>query len=156
MVDTVSPQRRSEIMSKIRSKGMKPEMTVRRKLHSMGYRYRVHGDLPGKPDLVFPARRKIIFVHGCFWHQHPDPACGIVRHPKSNREYWLPKLERNVARDAQNCVRLRNLGWEILVVWECEVRGGSGFLARVTDYLDARDQPSGAEGTGSRPSNRLA
>lgn len=138
MVDSVSPERRSEIMSKIRSKGMKPEMTVRRLLHSMGYRYRVHGDLPGKPDLVFPARRKVIFVHGCFWHQHPDPACKIVRRPKSNRSYWSAKLRRNVERDAENCARLHGLGWKVLVIWECEVRAGTGLAERAADYLEAR------------------
>ena len=138
MVDRVTSARRSEIMSRIRSKGMKPEMIVRRELHSRGYRYRLHGGgLPGKPDLVFSGRRKVIFVHGCFWHQHPDPACRIVRRPKSNLEYWRPKLERNVARDAENRVRLRHLGWEVLVVWECEVRTGAGFL-KARDYLDSR------------------
>ena len=139
MADTVPPERRSEIMSGIRSKGMKPEMTVRRLLHSMGYRYRLHRrDLPGKPDLVFPGRRKVIFVHGCFWHQHSDPRCRIVRRPKSNRDYWLPKLERNVVRDAENRARLEELGWEVLVIWECEVRAGSGFLKRTREYLDGR------------------
>lgn len=140
MADTVTPKRRSEIMSGIRSKGMKPEMVVRRLLHSMGYRYRLHRkDLPGKPDLVFPSRRKVIFVHGCFWHQHAGPGCGIVRVPKSNREYWLPKLERNVARDAEHRKRLRDLGWESLVIWECEVRAGSGFLEKVAEYLGANE-----------------
>ena len=137
MVDRVTPKRRSEIMSAIRSKGMKPEMAVRRRLHSMGYRYRLHRqDLPGKPDLVFPARRKVIFVHGCFWHQHADPTCGIARCPKSNRDYWIPKFEGNVARDAENCGRLRESGWEVLVLWECEVRKGAGFLEKAREYLD--------------------
>ncbi len=126
-------------MSGIRSKGMKPEMTVRRLLHSMGYRYRLHRrDLPGKPDLVFPGRRKVIFVHGCFWHQHADPSCKIVRRPKSNREYWLPKLEQNVIRDAENRARLEELGWQVLVIWECEVRAGCGYLDRARKYLDRR------------------
>ena len=137
MVDIVSKNRRSEIMSAIRSKGTKPEMAVRRLLHSMGYRYRLHKDgLPGKPDLVFPGRRKVIQVHGCFWHQHAEPGCKIVRHPKSNQDYWLPKLERNVVRDAEQTEQLRAMGWDVLVVWECEVRAGSEFLARVTNFLD--------------------
>ena len=94
-------------MSGIRSTGMRPEMTVRQQLHAEGYRYRLHRrDLPGKPELVFPSRRKVIFVHGCFWHQHADPGCRIARRPQSNREYWLPKLERNAARDAENVGRL--------------------------------------------------
>ena len=133
----MTPTRRSEIMSGIRSKGMKPEMTVRRQLHSVGYRYRLHRrDLPGKPDLVFSGRRKVIFVHGCFWHQHADPACRIARRPKSNREYWIPKLERNVARDSENRARLREMGWKVCVIWECEVRAGSRFLDKAREYLD--------------------
>ena len=124
-------------MSGIRSTGTTPEMTVRRVVHSMGYRYRVHRlDLPGKPDLVFPGRRKVIFVHGCFWHQHSASTCRIARHPKSNQEYWLPKLERNVTRDAENLARLREMGWEVFVLWECEVRTGLDFLGRVTEFLD--------------------
>ena len=141
MVDVVTPNRRSQIMSAIRSKGMKPEMTVRRHLHAMGYRYRLHStNLPGKPDLVFPARRKVILVHGCFWHQHADPGCKIARRPKSNREYWLPKLERNVTRDAEHQVQLRALGWDVLVIWECEVKAGPFFLKKATKYLESRRQ----------------
>ena len=137
MVDTVSSKRRSEIMSGIRSTGMKPEMRVRQQLHAEGYRYRLHRrDLPGKPDLVFPARRKVIFVHGCFWHQHGDPGCRIARRPKSNQEYWLPKLERNVARDTENMARLLESGWEVLVIWECEVRKGPGFVRKAAEFLD--------------------
>ena len=137
MADIVNEERRSEIMAKIRSKGTKPEMTVRRLLHSMGYRYRLHvAGLPGKPDIVFPARRKVIEVRGCFWHQHEDPGCGIVRRPKSNRDYWLPKLERNVERDAKHEAELRALEWDVLVVWECEVLAASGFVERVVEFLD--------------------
>ena len=124
-------------MANIRSKGTKPELAVRRMLHAMGYRYRLHPpNLPGKPDIVFPARRKIIQVHGCFWHQHSDPSCGIVRRPKSNKEYWLPKLERNVVRDAKHYEQLRALGWDVLVVWECEVRADSDLLERMTAFLE--------------------
>ncbi len=136
MVDTVSSRRRSEIMSAIRAKDMKPELIVRRLLHAQGYRYRLHRkDLPGKPDLVFPSLRKVIFVHGCFWHQHSDPCCKIVRQPKSNRQYWLPKLERNVARDAKNSAQLEELGWHVLVVWECQVRAGTQLLTSLVDFL---------------------
>lgn len=142
MADTVTPERRSEIMSNIRSKSMKPEMAVRQGLHAMGYRYRLHRkDLPGKPDLVFSRRQAVIFVHGCFWHRHADPACKIARLPRSNREYWLPKLERNVARDAACQAELRQLGWKVLVIWECEIRAGSGFLERAKKFLD-EDQSS--------------
>ncbi|MCY4596347.1 MAG: DNA mismatch endonuclease Vsr [Bryobacterales bacterium] len=136
MADNVTPQRRSEIMSNIRAKGMKPEMLVRRLTHSLGFRYRLHRkDLPGKPDLVFPGRRKVIFVHGCFWHQHADPACRIARRPRSNLDYWLPKLERNVSRDAENQARLAQLGWRALVIWECEVEAGGGVADRIRDFL---------------------
>ena len=136
MNDTVAPKRRSEIMSHIRAKGMKPEMLVRRLAHSMGYRYRLHRkDLPGKPDLVFPSLRKVIFVHGCFWHQHADPACKIARIPKSNRGYWLPKLERNAVRDMEHAAKFDGLGWEVLVLWECEVEGCAGLRERIREFL---------------------
>lgn len=139
MADTVTPKRRSEIMSNIRAKGMKPEMVVRRLTHAMGYRYRLHRkDLPGKPDLVFPNRRKVIFVHGCFWHQHADPACKIARRPQSNQDYWLPKLDRNVARDAEHKARLAELGWDVLVLWECEVEADGGIENRIQEFLERR------------------
>ena len=139
MADTVTPKRRSEIMSNIRAKGMKPEMAVRRITHAMGYRYRLHRkDLPGKPDLVFPGRRKVIFVHGCFWHQHADLACKISRRPRSNQDYWLPKLERNVKRDAEHQARLTELGWDVLVIWECDVESGDGIADLIREFLKLR------------------
>ena len=110
-------------MSRIRSKNMKPEMVVRRLIHSLGYRYRLHRkSLPGKPDLVFGPRRKVIFVHGCFWHQHDDPACKIARLPKSRVDYWQPKLEKNVVRDKEHIAALVEAGWHVLVIWECETK----------------------------------
>ena len=137
MADTVTRERRSEIMSNIRAKGMKPEMIVRRITHTMGYRYRLHRkDLPGKPDLVFPARRKVIFVHGCFWHQHADPECTLARRPKSNQDYWLPKLERNVVRDADHLTTLRLMSWDVLVIWECEIKKDAGIAKRIQRFLD--------------------
>ena len=140
MADTVTAKRRSEIMANIRAKGMKPEMAVRRLVHAMGYRYRLHrSDLPGKPDLVFPARRKVIFVHGCFWHQHDDPACRIARRPKSNQHYWLPKLERNVARDAAHLAQLAQLGWDVLVIWECDLLRDDGIADRIRGFLERGD-----------------
>ena len=139
MADTVAPKRRSEIMSNIRAKGMKPEMLVRRLTHSMGYRYRLHRkDLPGKPDLVFPTRRKVVFVHGCFWHQHASAACKIARVPQSNRDYWLPKLQRNAARDAEHRAKLDELGWEALTLWECEVEGAKCIRERIRQFLDGK------------------
>ena len=137
MIDTVSKERRSEIMSRVRSKGMKPEMFVRRMTHAMGYRYRLHyKTLPGTPDLVFPSRRKAIFVHGCFWHQHADPACKKARVPQSNRDYWVAKFERNTVRDADSQASLVEMGWGVLVIWECEIeREGEGLAERIAEFL---------------------
>ena len=136
MPDVVSPARRSEIMSRIRAKGTKPEMAVRRLVHSMGYRYRLHlSDLPGTPDLVFAGRRKVIFVHGCFWHQHPG--CSKSGIPKSNQEYWTPKLARNAERDREHQLRLREMGWEVLVVWECSIRSRTDVTSAIRHFLDA-------------------
>ena len=137
MVDTVTAERRSAIMSKIRAKGMKPEIVVRKLAHSMGYRYRLHRkDLPGKPDLVFGTRKKVIFVHGCFWHQHSDPSCKIARLPKSNQAYWLPKLKGNAMRDAKNELLLREKGWDVLVIWECETKHGEALASKIREFLD--------------------
>lgn len=112
---------RSSVMKAVRSTDTQLEVMVRRRIHGMGYRYRLHRtDLPGTPDLVFPARRKIIFIHGCFWHQH-DCRQGN-RLPKSRKGYWEPKLRRNVERDAENQKALVKLGWEVMIVWECETR----------------------------------
>jgi len=112
-------------MRRIRKTDTKPEMIVRRMLHAMGYRYRLHDKrLPGHPDIVLPRHRKVIFVHGCFWHRHDCPDGRKL--PRSKPEYWGPKLERNRARDARQIAELRELGWDVLVVWECEVvRGGA-------------------------------
>lgn len=139
MADRLSQERRSWNMSRIRSKGMKPEIIVRRLVHGMGYRYRLHRkDLPGKPDLVFGPRRKAMFVHGCFWHQHVDPACKIARMPKSNLDYWQPKLERNCARDQEHTEALIEDGWQVLTVWECEAldKQLDQLAARLADFLE--------------------
>ncbi len=109
-------------MRQIRSKDTKPELAVRRLVHRLGYRFRLHRrDLPGSPDLVFPGRRKVIFVHGCFWHQHPNPGCRDARAPRSNGDYWKPKLARTAVRDAEAEQELRTLGWDVLTIWECEL-----------------------------------
>lgn len=121
MTDTLSPAARSERMSRVRAKNTKPEMIVRRIVHGMGYRYRLHDRrLPGTPDLVFHGRGKVIFVHGCFWHRHPDPTCKLARMPKSRQEFWGPKLEGNRERDARTQEALEREGWRSMVVWECE------------------------------------
>ncbi|HEV2080610.1 MAG TPA: very short patch repair endonuclease [Allosphingosinicella sp.] len=137
MVDKLTAAQRSVNMSRIRSRDTKPEMIVRRLLHAAGYRYRLHDPgLPGKPDLVFRKRRKVIFVHGCFWHQHEREACSDGRRPKSNTTYWNEKLARNVERDEANRNALLAQGWDVLVVWECEVRSSGALLAQVTTFLD--------------------
>jgi len=125
---------RSENMSRIRSRDSKPEMAVRRIVYGLGYRYRLHAQaLPGRPDLVFQGRRKIIFVHGCFWHGHLD--CKIAHKPKSNRSYWSPKIARNNARDERNILQLRSLGWDILVLWECELKDVTALTKRISAFL---------------------
>lgn len=131
-MDTVTPDRRSQIMAAIHSKNSAPELAVRRYLHAAGMRYRLHRhDLPGRPDLVFAARRLCVFVHGCFWHGCPHCRHG-ARAVKSNVVYWSAKLARNKARDAGNQRRLAALGWTTLTIWECEVadQEALGALAR--------------------------
>jgi DNA mismatch endonuclease (patch repair protein) len=133
-VDKLTPERRSDNMRQIRSKDTSPEMTVRRITHGMGYRYRLHAKhLPGKPDLIFPARKKIIFIHGCFWHGHGGCREGHV--PKSRLDYWKPKLERNRLRDAANEQRLRDMGWTMLTLWECELRDTGSLQCRLQEFL---------------------
>lgn len=136
MVDSVAPALRSEIMSRIRSTDTRPEMFVRRLLHKAGYRYRLHvAELPGKPDLVFVRRKKVIFIHGCFWHMHE--CCGQARIPKSRVEFWSTKLRKNKERDDRNLRELRQLGWSYLVVWECELRD-EGLLAHLRRFLEEK------------------
>ena len=126
---------RSRTMRAVKGRDTGPEMIVRRLAHGMGYRYRLHRkDLPGKPDLVFPSQRKVIFVHGCFWHQHPCPRGARV--PKSNRDYWIPKLQRNQQRDAMHQSRLRDMGWDVLVIWECEITNRDALCQRIKVFLE--------------------
>lgn len=139
-MDTLSPAERSERMARVRGKDTKPEMLVRRLVHGLGYRYRLHRrDLPGAPDLVFPGRRKAIFVHGCFWHRHPDPSCRLARLPKSRQEFWLNKLETNLERDLRQQEQLAALGWGTLVLWECGLRDHEGLQTTITTFLGDRD-----------------
>jgi DNA mismatch endonuclease, patch repair protein len=133
-VDTISPERRSANMSRIRSRDTSPEMAVRRLVHGMGYRYRLHvAQLPGKPDLVFPRLKRIIEVRGCFWHQHHG--CIDSHIPKSRTEYWAPKLARNQRRDKENGRKLRALGWRVCAVWECEVKNTVKLSKRLAAFL---------------------
>ncbi len=128
---------RSAIMRAVKSQDTKPEMAVRRLVHSLGYRYRLHrADLPGKPDLVFPARHKVIFVHGCWWHGH-DCKRG-AREPKTNTAYWRAKIGRNVTRDRANLSTLNALGWQVAVIWECQIGELASVGTRIRSFLNDR------------------
>lgn len=130
------PLSRSEVMARVRAKDTKPEIRVRSLAHSLGYRFRLHRrDLPGCPDLVFVRLRKIIFVHGCFWHQHRN--CRGARQPKSNTSYWRPKLDGNRSRDMASVHNLRRIGWQVLVVWECQTRNPHELEHRVAAFLNS-------------------
>ena len=125
-------------MGRVRAKGTKPELLVRQLAHSMGYRFRLHHDrMPGRPDLVFTRRRKVIFVHGCFWHSHDG--CSKATIPATNREFWTLKLARNRERDHENLSALSQTGWEALVVWECETKDREALSARIRRFLEADD-----------------
>jgi len=127
---------RSHIMRAVKGVNTGPEMLVRRIAFSMGYRYRLHrADLPGKPDLVFARRRKVIFVHGCFWHGHNCPRG--ARQPKENAGYWLAKITGNRVRDAANLAALNKLEWEVLIVWECELKNSAEIKHRIANFLES-------------------
>ena len=131
-MDTLTPDERSALMSRIRGKDTKPELAVRRALHAMGYRYRTHGnDLPGRPDLVFSKRRTAVFVHGCFWHRH---GCAKASTPKTRTEYWAAKFAANVERDQRNAEHLAAAGWRVFVAWECEIDQGD-VMHRLVEFL---------------------
>jgi DNA mismatch endonuclease, patch repair protein len=135
--DTLTPSERSERMSLVRGENTKPELTVRALLYRLGFRYRLHGKgLPGQPDLVFASKRKVIFVHGCFWHRHQKRGCPLARLPKSRLDFWVPKLERNRVRDNQKQAKLKRLGWQVLVIWECELRGTDKLQSRIIAFLN--------------------
>jgi DNA mismatch endonuclease, patch repair protein len=132
-MDHLTPEQRSKLMSRIRGRDTKPELVVRRVAHALGYRYRLHGaSLPGCPDLVFGPRRKVVFVHGCFWHQHD---CKRGTWPKRNEEFWRAKLRRNRARDIEATKSLETLGWSVLVVWECQTRDKAKLAERLATFL---------------------
>lgn len=137
MADTFSKSERSRIMAAVKSRDTTPEIFVRRLVHRMGFRYRLHvRALPGVPDLVFPRLRKVINVHGCFWHLH---GCARCRVPSSRRSYWVAKLERNAARDKKVRRALRRAGWRVLVVWECQTRPSdlARLETRIAKFIDA-------------------
>jgi DNA mismatch endonuclease (patch repair protein) len=134
-LDTLSQEERSERMSRVRGKNTKPELVVRGLVRAMGYGYRLHvRDLPGCPDLVFLGRKKVIFVHGCFWHRHEG--CPMCRLPKTRLDFWVPKLEGNRQRDLENQVRLREQGWDTLIIWECQLRNKLTLAVRIKVFLE--------------------
>lgn len=136
MADIYSPEKRSDIMSKVCSKNSKPERIVRSLVHKMGYRFRLHRkDLPGTPDLVFPKYKKVIFVNGCFWHSH---GCKKSKLPESNSEFWKEKIGKNVERDKMNYAELKKSGWAYLILWECEIKKDYDILVkRINEFLSS-------------------
>lgn len=133
-MDILAPEQRSRLMSRIRGKNTGPELKVRRLAYALGFRYRLHRrDLPGSPDLVFASRRKAIFVHGCYWHRHPG--CRYAYLPKSNVEFWQAKFAANVARDEIATRALKESGWQVLLVWECETRDTEALQCRLAHFL---------------------
>ena len=130
MADRLTAERRSALMRSVRQRDTAPELVVRRTLHSLGYRFRLHRkDLPGTPDIVLPRYKLAIFVHGCFWHRHQG--CRLATMPASNVEFWVPKFEGNVARDVRKEAALRELGWQVLTVWQCETKDVASLAARL-------------------------
>jgi DNA mismatch endonuclease (patch repair protein) len=140
-MDSISKEKRSWVMSRVAGKDTSPEMAVRRMVHGMGYRYRLHqAGLPGRPDLVFSSRRAVIFVHGCFWHRHED--CKLARMPKSRLDFWRSKLNANKARDARNIAELVTDHWRVLVLWECEIADADTLRSRLRKFLESDDESS--------------
>ncbi len=144
MVDHISPERRSWLMSRVKGKNTSPEIRVRRLAHGMGLRFRLHRkDLPGKPDLVFPRYGVALFVHGCFWHRHPN--CPKASIPKTNIAFWLKKFRQNVERDTRAIKALEKLGWSVKIVWECETKDIDRLGTLISSLVEA-DLDAGAEG----------
>ncbi len=134
MADIFTPEKRSNIMSKIKGKNTKPEMTVRSTLHRMGYRYMIHDKiLPGSPDIVLSRHKKIIFVHGCFWHGHAG--CKRAAMPESNFEFWNKKISRNIERDNSTERELRSFGWQVLIIWQCQTKDPDALRMILRQYM---------------------
>lgn len=139
MVDRVSPAIRSRIMASVPGKSTKPEILVRSIAHSMGYRFRLHRrDLPGKPDIVFPGRKSLVFVNGCFWHGHE---CKREKMPKSNKSFWDDKIKNNRLRDERVLSELKKLGWKVLTIWECETKDPEIVKRKLFEFLGAPNRP---------------
>lgn len=142
-MDIYCREKRSEIMSKVRSSDTKPEVAVRRVLHSLGFRFRLHSKaLPGKPDIVLPKHRSVVFVHGCFWHHHEG--CGKSKLPVTNAEFWQTKIAENVSRDMKTIRALKRLGWRVLVIWECETKSGT-FAKRLAKFFKVGVKPGSSQ-----------
>lgn len=139
-MDTLTRTERSKRMALIRSKDTRPELLVRKIARSFGYKFRLHvSGLPGKPDLVFPRLRKVVFVHGCFWHRHPSSRCVLARLPKSKLHFWMPKLTENRRRDVRTIARLRHNKWRVCVVWECQLKDRATLEKRLKRFLRRRN-----------------
>ena len=137
MTDVFDPEKRSAVMRAVKSRDTKPELKVRRAAHALGLRFRLNrADLPGKPDLVFPAKRTALFVHGCFWHGHDCPRG--ARMPQNNRDYWQAKISRNMARDNASLAALRKLGWTPRVIWECQTRDDAALSRLIMRQVGTR------------------
>lgn len=133
-MDTRTADQRRHIMQSVKLKDTGPEVAVRKLLHSLGYRFRLHRkDLPGTPDIVFPGRKKVVFVHGCYWHGH---GCNKGKLPKSKLDYWMPKIARNRERDEEKAASLRQLGWQVLTVWQCEIKDVENLKIRLVSFLN--------------------
>ena len=136
--DIFTPEKRSQIMARIGSKNTKPEIAVRKLVHSLGYRFRLHDvKLPGKPDIVLPRHRKVIFINGCFWHGHKD--CPRSTLPSTNVTFWKDKIAKNIIRDKRSLRKLRCDGWRAMVVWQCEMRDPERVTQRLNRYLECRN-----------------
>ncbi len=137
MADVFSREQRSRIMSRIHGVDTKPELEVRKRLFSMGFRYRIHySGLPGKPDIVLPKHKKVIFINGCFWHGHQN--CQRSKLPTSNAAFWQTKIGRTIERDHRNIEMLLRLGWQVLTIWSCETKNGELLEQKLKDFLDDR------------------
>lgn len=135
-MDTLSPEKRSWLMSQVSSKNTKPELAVRSILHRLGYRFRLHApDLPGKPDIVFRSKKKVIFIHGCFWHGHEY--CKYAKLPQSRVEFWAQKMEHNRTRDARILADLETMGWRVLTIWQCELKDLGLIATTLEKFLGA-------------------
>ena len=136
-MDVLTPEQRQRCMASISGKNTKPELIVRKLLYSLGYRYRLHSSsLPGKPDLVFPGKRKVIFIHGCFWHRHDCKKGNSM--PSKNSDFWQKKLTNNASRDNRNISELKKLGWEVLVIWECQIKDLQLLVLNLHSYLQVK------------------